>query len=150
MKLICNSPNLRSLLAATMLVVTAGSGSALAAEHFCGDVGVTVVPAPVPGGTAENNCGTAWATCGVMQLTIKNEPVIRVAQYVAVQQSDGRYGPMVETNQCSQTFGTCAWAGPPQIAFDGDRTVITQTLKSWVPKDGVATWKQAKLYAYCD
>ena len=150
MKLMSNSPNVRSLLAGAMIFATAGSSSALAQAHLCGDVGVTVVPAPVPGGSAENNCGTAWTTCGIMQLTVKDEPVIRVAQYVAVQQSDGHYGPMTETNQCSQTFGTCAWAGPPKIAYDGNQTVITQTLKSWVPKDGVATWKQAKLDAYCE
>ena len=147
MKLVCRSPKVRPLLAALLLLATAGSAGALAAEH-CGDVGVTVVPAPVAGGTEKNNCGTAWTTCGTMQLTINDARVSQVKRYVSEQQKDGRYGPMVETDDCARTFGTCAWDGPPKIVQRGDQTIITQTLKSWVNRDDVGTWTQATRVLY--
>jgi len=140
----------RKVLVLTLALVTGGSLNAYAAEHMCGSVSVDVVSAPVPGGSVNDRCGTAWATCGTLRLTVLNEPVVGVKQFVAERQENGKYGPMVQTNDCKTTFGDCAWQGPPAIDRNGDATTITQTLNNWTRKDNAGSWKRATLYAYCD
>jgi hypothetical protein len=138
------------LLLALGLTAT-GSLNVFAAEHLCGSVSVDVVEAPVPGGSLDQRCGSAYTTCGTAVLTVLNEPVTGVRQYVAVRQRDGQFGPMIETNDCAKSFnGSCAWEGPPHVLRSGDQTIITQTLDNWTKKEDVGTFKRATLNAYCE
>jgi hypothetical protein len=139
----------RRLLFATLAFCIGGGLNAAAAEHPCGDVSVEIVAAPVPGGTGQNRCGSAWTTCGSLELTVTDDQVTNVKRSVSVQQKDGQYGPFVETEDCGKTFGACAWDGPPKIVRNGNVTIITETLRNWAKRDEVGTWKQAKLDAYC-
>ncbi len=140
----------RQVVLLTLAIFTAGSVSAFAAEHICGNVSIDVVDAPVAGGSNNDRCGTAWATCGTMILTVQNDPVVAVKRFVSERQRNGQYGPPVETDNCAQTFGACAWQGPPKIVQDGDMTTISQTLNNWTKKEQAGTWKRATLYAYCE
>lgn len=140
----------RHVLLLTLALSAAASLNVSAAEHMCGSVNVDVVDAPVAGGSDSNRCGSAWTTCGTLELTVLNEPVTGVKRFVAERQRDGQFGPAVETNDCAKTFGACAWEGSPKIVRSGDSTTITQTLNNWTKKEERGTWKRAALYAYCD